>query len=209
MSIIRLSLLCALLGFLPAAAGGQPAPSQAEWIGALRAGGYVIVLRHGATVSDQANTDSMSRKNVPAQRQLNDEGRAQAKSIGETMRRLKIPVGLVLTSTTQRAVDTGRLLGFGDVTATPELTESGAEISPDERNRRAQALRKLVSERPLADNNLVIVSHKPNIVDAFGKDWLDVHEGEASVFESDGNGGYQLIARIQANEWSKLAQASN
>ncbi len=209
MSIIRLSLLCALLGFLPAAAGGQPAPSQAEWIDALRTGGYVIVLRHGATVSDQANTDSMSRKNVPAQRQLNDEGRAQAKSIGETMRRLKIPVGLVLTSTTQRAVDTGRLLGFGDVTATPELTESGAEISPDERNRRAQALRKLVSERPPADNNLVIVSHKPNIVDAFGKDWLDVHEGEASVFEPDRNGGYQLIARIQANEWSKLAQASN
>src|SRR5260221_959014 len=170
MSIIRLSLLCALLGFWPAAGGGQPAPSQAEWIDALRTGGYVIVLRHGATVSDQANTDSMSRKNVPAQRQLNDEGRAQAKSIGETMRRLKIPVGLVLTSTTQRAVDTGRLLGFGDVTATPELTESGAEISPDERNRRARALPKVVSERPLADNHPVIVFQKPNIVRTFGKD---------------------------------------
>ena len=87
--------------------------AQADWLDDLRLGGYVIVLRHGATYSDDANTDSMSRKNVSPQRQLNDQGRAQAKSIGESMRRLKIPVGAVMTSTTQRAVDTGTLLGFG------------------------------------------------------------------------------------------------
>ena len=107
MTIIRMTLLCVLLGFLPVAASSQPAPSPTEWIDDLRLGGYVIVLRHGATYSDQANTDSMSRPNVPAQRQLNDQGRAEAKSIGESMRKLRIPVGLVLTSTTQRAVDTG------------------------------------------------------------------------------------------------------
>ena len=209
MTIIRMTLLCVLLGFLPVAASSQPAPSPTEWIDDLRLGGYVIVLRHGATCSDQANTDSMSRPNVPAQRQLNDQGRAEAKSIGESMRKLKIPVGLVLTSTTQRAVDTGRLLGFGDVTAAPDLTESGSTLPPDENNRRALALRKLVAGRPPADNNLVIVSHKPNIIDAFGKDWLDVREGEASVFEPDGHGSYKLIIRIQASEWSKLVHASD
>jgi len=210
MSMIRLSLLCALLlGFLPASASSQPAASQAEWINDLRSGGYVIVFRHGATSSDQANADPMSKPNVATQRQLNEQGRAQAKSIGESMRKLKIPVGLVLTSTIQRAVDTGTLLGLGEVTATPDLTESGPVASPDENNRRAQALRKLVAALPQADNNLVIVSHKPNIIDAFGKDWLDVREGEASVFEPDGNGGYKLIVRIQASEWSKLVQASN
>ena len=125
------------------------------------------------------------------------------------MRKLKIPVGLVLTSTTQRAVDTGTLLGFGEVTATPDLTESGPGISPDENNRRAQALRKLAAGRLPADNNLVIVSHKPNIIDAFGRDWLDIREGEASVFEPDGSGGYKLVVRIQASEWSRLAQASD
>jgi phosphohistidine phosphatase SixA len=210
-------LLCALLGLLPAAGSSQPAPSLAEWINDLRLGGYVIVFRHGATSSDQASTDPMSRptadpmsrQNVSAQRQLSEQGRAQAKSIGESMHKLKIPVGLVLTSTTQRAVDTGTLLGFGKVTATPDLTESGPGISPDENNRRAQALRNLVAERPPADNNIVIVSHKPNIIDAFGKDWSDVREGEASVFEPAGSGGYKLVVRIQASEWSELAQASN
>ena len=200
-------LLCAVLTFLPAIAGSQPLSS--ELIDDLRLGGYVIVLRHGATVSDPAGSDSMSRKNVPAQRQLSEQGRAQARSTGATMRRLKIPVALVLTSTVQRAVDTGTLLGFGEVTATADLAESGPEISAEENSRRAQALRKLVAERPPADNNVVIVSHKPNIVEAFGTDWSDVREGEATVFEPDGHGGYKLVARIQANGWTELARLSN
>ena len=125
------------------------------------------------------------------------------------MRKLKIPVALVLTSTIQRAIDTGTLLGLGDVTATADLAESRPESSPDDNDRRAQALRRLVAERPPADNNVVIVSHKPNIVDAFGKNWSDVREGEASVFEPDGKGGYKLVVRIQANAWTELAQMSN
>jgi broad specificity phosphatase PhoE len=204
-----MTLLCVLLGFSPATANSQSAPSSTELIHDLRQGGYVIVFRHGATTLDPRSTDPMSTKNLSAERQLTDQGRAQAKTIGESMRRLNIPVGLVLSSTTQRAVDTAILLGLGEVTATTDLTESGSGLSPDENNRRAQAFRKLVAGRPPADNNLVIVSHKPNIVDAFGRDWLDVREGEASVFEPDGDGGYQLIVRIQASEWSKLAQPPN
>ena len=199
----RLFWLCALLAFLPAVAGGQPSASKAQWLEDLRLGGYVIVFRHGATYSNQADTDPLNTKNIAAQRQLNDQGRAQAKSIGVSMRKLKIPVGLVLTSTFQRAIDTGTLLGFGEVTASADLTEGGLVVSPDENNRRTQAFRKLVSIRPPADNNVVIVSHKPNIMDAFGKDWFDVREGEASVFEPDGNGGYKLIVRISASAWSE------
>ncbi len=125
------------------------------------------------------------------------------------MRKLKIPVGLVLTSTIQRAVDTGKLLGLGEVTATVDLAESGPDISSEENNRRAQALRELVTEWPPVDTNVVIVSHKPNIVDAFGKNWSDVREGEASVFEPDGKGGYKVVVRIQANAWTELAQVTN
>jgi phosphohistidine phosphatase SixA len=147
-------------------------------------------------------------KNVAAQRQLNDQGRAQAKMIGESMRRLKIPVSIVVTSTFQRAVETGTLLGFGEVTATSDVAEGGLVVSPDENSRRTLALRQLAGMHPPADNNLVIVTHKPNIMDAFGRDWFDVREGEASVFEPDGYGGYRLIVRVQANEWSGLLKAS-
>jgi hypothetical protein len=109
-----------------------------------------------------------------------------------------------VTSTFQRAVETGKLLGFEEVTATSDVAEGGLVVSPDENSRRTLALRKLVGMLPPPDNNLVIVTHKPNIMDAFGKEWFDIREGETSVFRPDGNGGYKLVVRIQASEWSGL-----
>jgi phosphohistidine phosphatase SixA len=179
---------------------GQPAPSQTEWINAVRAGGHVIVIRHGATHTDQADTDPLNLKNVAQQRQLNDRGRELARSIGESLHKLRIPVGPVYTSMFQRAVDTGTLLGFGDVTPTADITEGGLVVTPVENNRRMQALRKLAATLPAAGTNVVIVTHKPNIMDAFGKDWFEVREGEASVFKPDGSGAYKLVARVQADE---------
>ena len=192
-------------------AGSQPTtPSQAEWINALHDGGHVIVFRHGATYQDQADTDPLNPKNVAQQRQLNDDGRALARLIGESLHKLKIPVGQVHTSLFQRAIDTGTLMGFGDVKTSADYTEGGLVVTPIENNRRAAALRKVAGTIPPAGTtNVIVVTHKPNILDAFGKDWFDVREGEASVFKPDGNGGYKPIVRIQAGDWSKLAQAVN
>ena len=185
---------------------GSSRAAQADWLDDVRQGGYVIVIRHGATFSNQADTDPLNIKNVAAQRQLNDQGRALAKTMGESMRALRIPVGSVVTSMFQRAVDTGTLLGFGEVKSTPDITEGGLVVTPDENNRRTQALRKLAGTLPPAGTNLVIVTHKPNIMDAFGKDWFDIREGEASVFKPDGQGGYKPVVRIQAGEWSGLVK---
>ncbi|HTO65152.1 MAG TPA: histidine phosphatase family protein [Bradyrhizobium sp.] len=217
---IRSWLLCALVAVLPPLALSRPVSAQPEWIGDLRHGGYVIVFRHGATYTDQAKTDPMSNPNKDpmsnpttgkagaGERQLNNDGRAQAKSIGEAMHKLAIPVGVVMTSPLQRAVDTGKLLGFGEVSTNPDLAETGAAVAADENKRRADAFRKLVAATP-SSSNLVLVTHKPNIMEAFGKDWSDLSEGEASVFKSDGNGAYRLVVRVKADEWSKLAQAAN
>jgi phosphohistidine phosphatase SixA len=205
--IIRLASLCAVLALVSFSASG-PAQSQAEWIAAVRGGGHVIVFRHGATHQDQADTDPLNLANVAKQRQLNDQGRALARTIGEAMRKLKIPVGQVHTSMFYRAVETGTLLGFGAVTSSADVSEGGQVVTPIENNRRAQALRKLAATPPPPGTNGVIVSHKPNIMDAFGKDWFDVREGEASVFRPDGAGGFTLVARVQAADWSKLAAAN-
>ena len=99
----------------------QSARAQADWINALRQGGYVIVFRHGATHQDQADTDPLNPKNIAQQRQLNDAGRAKAKEIGEAFRKLRIPVGQIQSSEFNRAVETGTLMGLGEVTSTPDL----------------------------------------------------------------------------------------
>ena len=189
------------------AASEQSAPAQADWINALRQGGYVIVFRHGATHQDQADTDPLNPSNVAQQRQLNDAGRAKAKEIGEAFRKLRIPVGQVHTSVFNRAVENGKLMNLGEVTSSPDIAEGGLVVTPIENNRRAQALRRLAGSAPPAGTNTVVITHKPNLLDAFGKDWFDVREGEASVFQPDG-GGYKLIVRVQPDEWSKLAQAA-
>ena len=207
--IVRLASLFACLALLAGPAGSQTAPQQTELINALRDGGYVIVFRHGATYQDQADTDPLNPDNVAKQRQLNDDGRALAKSIGESLRKMKIPVGQVHASLFRRAIDTGALMGSGDVRVSADYTEGGLVVTPIENNRRAAALRKMAGTMPPAGTNVIVVTHKPNILDAFGKDWFDVREGEASVFKPDGNGGYKSIVRIQAGDWSRLAQGVN
>ena len=47
----------------------------------------------------------------------------------------------------------------------------------------------------------MIVSHKPNIIDAFGKDWFEVKEGEATIFKPAGGGKYAPIARVPTEQW--------
>jgi len=201
--------LLALLAILPLPAAGQPGQPQAQLIDALRGGGHVIVFRHGATHQDQADTDPLNPGNVAQQRQLNDDGRMLAKSIGGSMHKLGIPVSQVQTSVFQRAIDTGALMGFGEVKSSLDLTEGGLVVTPIENNRRASALRKLAATAPPGGTNVILVTHKPNLMDAFGKDWFDIREGEASVFKPDGAGKYELVGRIQAGDWGKLAQTAN
>src|SRR5262249_26693152 len=71
---------------------GAESPSPRELLPELRKGGYVLFIRHPKTNSDQADTDPLHLDNVKAQRQLSDEGRKQAKALGDAFRALKIPV---------------------------------------------------------------------------------------------------------------------
>src|SRR5215469_1881519 len=63
--------------------GSSAAASDQEIAQALRAGGLVIVLRHGATFPDQADTDPLNFDNIAAQRNLNDKGKTLAKQFGD------------------------------------------------------------------------------------------------------------------------------
>src|SRR5580698_1058542 len=107
---------------------------------ALRAGGLVLVVRHGATFPDKADTDPLNFSNVAAQRNLNDKGKALAKAFGDAVRQVGIPVGKVYTSKYNRAYETAVLANFKDIEKTTDLTEGGLVVSPNENNRRVAAL---------------------------------------------------------------------
>ncbi len=121
--------------------------------------------------------------------------------------RAGVPVGKVFTSKYNRAYETAVVAGFKDIEKTADVTEGGLVVSPNENNRRIDAFRKLLSTAPTPGTNTILITHKPNIVDALGKDWFDVKEGEASIFRPE-NGSYRLIARVQMEEWPHLAAAA-
>jgi broad specificity phosphatase PhoE len=189
------------------AALDRAAADSAKLLPALRAGGLVIVVRHGATFPDQADTDPLNFDNIAAQRNLNDKGKAQAKAFGDALRQARVPVGKVYTSKFDRAYQTAVIAGFKDIEKTADITEGGLVVSPNENNRRTEAFRKLLGTAPQSGTNTILISHKPNIVDALGKDWFDVKEGEASIFRPE-NGSYKLVARVQMDEWPRIATAS-
>lgn len=203
------STLAALAGvfgvFMVAVPGAQA--DDKDLAQALRAGDLVIVVRHGATFPDQADTDPLNFDNIAAQRNLNDKGKALAKTFGEALRQAGVPIGKVYTSKYNRAYETAVIAGFKDIEKTTDLTEGGLIVSPNENNRRAEAFRKMLGTAPAPRTNTILITHQPNIVAALGKDWFDVKEGEASIFRP-GDGSYKLVARVQMDEWPRIATAA-
>jgi broad specificity phosphatase PhoE len=201
MAIMVRALGILTIALVAGTAWGQTSPSAGDVLKLLRGGGYVIVFRHGATHADQADTDPLNLDNVAKQRHLNDKGRADAKAVGDVFRSAAVPIGRSYSSRFYRAVETARLIGGKEPQPTLDVTEGGQVVSPNENTRRMQALRALVATAPDPGTNTLIVSHKPNILDAFGKDWFEIKEGEASIFKPEGN-GFSLVARVQIGQWA-------
>jgi phosphohistidine phosphatase SixA len=196
----RLALgFCLLVSILsPAAAGGL--------LDQLKQGGHVIVLRHTATDESQKDITPFRFDDMKAQRQLSDKGRDDARAIGVSLKTLGIPLGQIYTSKLNRAVETGKLIAAKDVVPRDELTDSGAGsaskmANPEGDNEKAgRAVRALVGAPPPAGANNILVTHKTNIADAFGKEFADVAEGEALIF-SPGGGTPKLLKRVKMSEW--------
>jgi len=205
--IITAAVAGGLAAMIPAVVSAQTPMDDKALATALQAGGLVILVRHGATFAEQADTDPLNHDNIAAQRQLNDNGKALAKTFGEALRQARVPIGKVYTSKFNRAYETATLAGFTDIEKTADLTEGGLVVSPRENDRRAAAMRTLLATAPKPGTNTLLVTHKPNILDALGKDWFDVKEGEAGIFRPE-NGKYVLVARVQMADWPRIAKAA-
>jgi phosphohistidine phosphatase SixA len=175
-------------------------------IAGMKQGGYVIVFRHGSTNRNQADTDPLNYENVAKQRLLSTKGKEQARQIGDAFKKLGIPLDKTYSSKFDRAIETGKLISNSNPTTTIDLTEGGLVATPIENDRRAQMLRQMTTTTPTANQNTLIVTHKPNIIDALGKDWFEVKEGEASVFKPDGSSKAVLVGRFQSDDWILAAK---
>src|ERR1700727_2430241 len=120
-----ITALVASVSFFAALANDAPAApaDDKDLVQTLRAGGLVLVVRHGATDTSKADTDPLNFDNIAAQRNLNDKGKALAKAFGDALRQSGVPIGKGYTSKNTRAYETAVIAGFRDIEKTTELTE--------------------------------------------------------------------------------------
>jgi phosphohistidine phosphatase SixA len=167
----------------------------------LRSGGYVLYFRHAATDLSMNDAGMKSFEDCAQQRNLVERGRDDARAVGESIRSLSIPVGRVLASPFCRTVETAQLM-FGRVEKIPEVR--GGRIAEDDARRYAP-LRELLSDKPAAAVNLVIVSHGNPFQAVAGPPYLS--EGEAAVVRPMGE-SFEVIARLRVESWRALSEAA-
>ena len=156
---------------------------------ALRAGGFVLYMRHALT----APTDDECSSNG-----LSAEGEAQARLVGQAIRDLRIPVSAVLASPVCRGRDTARLLDLAAVEVTPALDRVGGGRGIAVHAQR----RALLAQPPAPGTNVLLVSHLHS--GGPRADWLHVAIAEVAVYQPDGQGASHPVARITVDQWAGL-----
>jgi broad specificity phosphatase PhoE len=198
--VTALSLLLALMCPLP---GHAAEPALVE---SLRAGGFILYFRHAETdwtQTDRRHEAGWDSCDPTQMRQLSAAGRDSARRVGEALRRLRIPVGRVVASEFCRTRETARLLALGPVETSRDLVNlTHAEHAGGTESLRRRA-RRLLAEPPPAGTNVVLVSH--------GNVFMLVAEqrpveGGAVILRPDGEGGFEVVAHVAPEDWSRLAR---
>jgi phosphohistidine phosphatase SixA len=194
---------------LAAALMWQVAPAQtlqgSALVSALQRGGYVILMRHASSPRDPPPAPQANPDNPRHERQLDEAGRSAARALGAALRRLRIPVAAVLCSPTYRALETVRLAQLGKPQTRAQLGDSGHSMQADTTGERGKWLRMQVGTVPPRGTDTLLVTHLPNITEAFPADVAGLQDGAALIFRPDGHGGAQLVARVAIQEWPRLA----
>ena len=161
--------------------------SETVW-DALRSPGSVVVVRHsyapGAFDPPDARPDDCS-----TQRNLDENGRAQARRIGEAFRQHGIEVGAVLSSPRCRCLETGRL-AFGK--AEPWEPLRGALNDTERRRRQVAEVKRAMAEHS-AERPLVLVTHGSVVRDLTG---LSIQMGAFVVLRRTGDGGHTVAGQL-------------
>ena len=171
---------------------------------ALRTGGYVILMRHASSPRNPPDAATTIGDNSNLERQLDEAGRSSARALGEAFRQLHIPIGQVLSSPTYRALETIKIAQLGKPTTYPQLGDGGQSMIADKSGARGAWLRLKAAESPAEGKNTLIVTHFPNILEAYATEAAGLADGEALILHPDGRGSAMLVAWVKIDEWAHL-----
>lgn len=169
----------------------------------LRAGGYVLFIRHGNTDNSRADrSPSVDLNDCSTQRVLSKSGSSLMSMVGNEIRKAKIPIGEIFASPLCRTRDSARLL-FNSKFKVENLLMYSSNMTSEEKVPVMNFTRTLLSS-PVSDSkNRVLVAHAPNLMDLM--DYFP-KEGTLAIFRPLGNNEYEYIASIPPAHWKALNQ---
>ena len=158
-------LLAALLATTLSAAPSQandPAKNLAIWdqLQGTNPKGYVLLMRH-ALAPGVGDPPNFKVNDCSTQRNLNDEGRAQASEMGQWLQRREIKILRVESSRWCRAKETAELLNLGTVRPNRNLDSLFQETNLESHPQTANIKKRIVSHRNTR-GLLVFVGHFVN-----------------------------------------------
>ncbi|MBC7907378.1 MAG: histidine phosphatase family protein [Rhodospirillaceae bacterium] len=178
---MRIALLLLLLLAAPAMA------DEAAWR-ALAEPGTVGLMRH-AEAPGTLDPEGFQLEDCATQRLLDHTGRAQARAMGEAIRRHGIAVARVYTSQWCRCRETAELLALAPVEPLPALN-SLLWAKADKPAQLAKVRRLMADARR---EKVLMVTHQFNIGELTGQ---GVASGEIVVVRPEAGGGFTVLGRI-------------
>lgn len=164
----------------------------------LARGGYVILLRHTATVPGVGDPTGFALNDCATQRNLSVVGRAQAERWRKAIAEHKAPIGEVFSSEWCRCIDTAKI-AFGDANSPPKKWSALNSFFESAQNQPAQtaAVKKrlpaLLQDAKKLGRNVVFVTHQVNITALTG---VAPQSGEAIVIELDAQRNISVVGRM-------------
>lgn len=180
-------MLC-LLGLI--AANASAAADEAAAWAALRQGGHVALMRHALAPGGAGDPPGFRLEDCATQRNLNDEGRADAAAVGAMLRAAGVAIDKVLSSPWCRCVDTARLLDLGPVEIAP--TFSNALVLSDQREALTAGAAAVIDAWS-GPGTLLVVTHGANIQALTGD---NPDQGEIVVVAAGAAGAIREVGRI-------------
>ena len=182
-------LLVCLLGLIvPAMADIES--NQSDMIERMKDGGHILMIRHALApgTGDPAN---FRIGDCATQRNLDDRGRNQARSIGDWLRTQGIGSARVYSSQWCRCLETAKLLEMGSVTELQALN-SFYELTQN-REPNLKALRKFIAEQPSNGDLIILVTHLVTI-SAIANE--GVSSGEGVLLKLSVDAPYEIVGRL-------------
>lgn len=187
--MMRSAAALLVIGFLATLAAPIAAWASVDGWDAMRRPGAIALMRH-AYAPGTGDPGNFRLDDCSTQRNLNDEGRAQARRIGEAFRSQGIEVDRVLTSQWCRSSETAELLDLGTPEPLPSL--NSFFDARQRRSEQTEATLAFLRSQP-EDRRMVLVTHQVNITALTGR---GTASGEFVVIDLTQDGAFEVLGEI-------------